>query len=213
MTKYFIDTEFVDTGREIDLISIGIAVEDGRELYLQSVEFDIDKADPWVVENVMPHLALCPHMKEHTGPYNDISNDLLMHNKGQCTFERPIQSIAGFQDPNWAGQLIIGAHTDCFWRTRTQIRDEIQNLIRYSNYGGPPEFIGWCAGYDFVVLCQLFGGMMALPQGWPHYIIDIQQILDERGISDDQLPQQAGTAHNALEDARHIERLWEYLHD
>ncbi len=36
MVKYFIDSEFVDDGRTIDLISIGIVAEDGRELYFSN---------------------------------------------------------------------------------------------------------------------------------------------------------------------------------
>ncbi len=38
--RYWYDTEFIEDGKTIDLISIGIVAEDGRELYLQSVEFD-----------------------------------------------------------------------------------------------------------------------------------------------------------------------------
>ncbi len=54
--RYFIDTEFVEDGYTIDLISIGIVCEDGRELYMQSAEFDAAKANEWVKENVLPHL-------------------------------------------------------------------------------------------------------------------------------------------------------------
>jgi hypothetical protein len=54
--KYFLDTEFVDDGRTIDLISIGIVAEDGREYYAQSIWVDLKKASPWVLENVVPHL-------------------------------------------------------------------------------------------------------------------------------------------------------------
>jgi len=31
--KYFYDTEFIDNGHTIELISIGVAAEDGREYY------------------------------------------------------------------------------------------------------------------------------------------------------------------------------------
>ncbi len=65
--------------------------------------------------------------------------------------------------------------------------------------------------YDFVALCQLFGTMMDLPKGYPHYIRDLQHVLDVRGISDDDLPKQYGYAHNALDDARHIKKLCEYV--
>lgn len=59
MTRFYIDTEFIEDGKTIDLISIGIVREDGRELYLQSVEFDPVKASGWVRENVLSHLKVC----------------------------------------------------------------------------------------------------------------------------------------------------------
>lgn len=59
MSRFYIDCEFIDTGSTIDLISIGIVCNDGRELYLQSVEFDPEDANDWVKENVFPHLLYC----------------------------------------------------------------------------------------------------------------------------------------------------------
>jgi hypothetical protein len=58
MTRYWYDTEFVEDGRTIDLVSIGIVAEDGRELYAVSSEFDQGKllANPWLVANVWPSL-------------------------------------------------------------------------------------------------------------------------------------------------------------
>lgn len=56
--KYFIDTEFIDDDetRTVDLISIGIVCEDGRELYLVSNEFDEAKCDDWLKDNVLKQL-------------------------------------------------------------------------------------------------------------------------------------------------------------
>lgn len=61
MAKYFIDTEFIEGfykplfGKKrhfIDLISIGIVCDDGREYYAISKEFNVSDADEWVKENV-----------------------------------------------------------------------------------------------------------------------------------------------------------------
>ena len=46
--RYFYDTEFIDNGRTIELISIGVAAEDGREYYAISTEFDPEQAGRWV---------------------------------------------------------------------------------------------------------------------------------------------------------------------
>jgi hypothetical protein len=54
--RYFYDTEFIDNGRIIDLISIGVAAEDGREYYAVSSEFDERTAGRWVRANVLPKL-------------------------------------------------------------------------------------------------------------------------------------------------------------
>lgn len=55
--RIFLDTEFVDDGFTIDLISIGLVAEDGGELYMENGECDLSKASPWVKENVIPHLT------------------------------------------------------------------------------------------------------------------------------------------------------------
>ncbi len=54
--RYFYDTEFIDNGRIIDLISIGVVAEDGREFYAVSTEFDPESAGRWVRSHVLPKL-------------------------------------------------------------------------------------------------------------------------------------------------------------
>jgi hypothetical protein len=56
--KYFFDTEFYEDGKTIELISIGIVCDDGRELYLENNEFDWTRvpSDHWLYVNVRPIL-------------------------------------------------------------------------------------------------------------------------------------------------------------
>ncbi len=54
--RYFYDTEFIEDGETIDLISIGVVAEDGREFYAVSKEFDASKAGDWVRRNVLNQL-------------------------------------------------------------------------------------------------------------------------------------------------------------
>lgn len=58
--KYFIDTEFIESGptKPIQLISIGIVTEDGREFYEISSEFNSRDASDWVRENVLANLEV-----------------------------------------------------------------------------------------------------------------------------------------------------------
>jgi hypothetical protein len=54
--RVFFDTEFIEDGRTIDLISIGMVREDGTAYYAESAECDLSRASPWVRENVLPQL-------------------------------------------------------------------------------------------------------------------------------------------------------------
>src|SRR5262245_10433135 len=54
--RYFYDCEFIEDGRTIELVSIGVAAEDGREFYAVSNEFDPSTAGKWVRANVLPKL-------------------------------------------------------------------------------------------------------------------------------------------------------------
>lgn len=55
--RYFIDQEFMEDGKTIELISIGIVAEDGRELYEISSDFEEWKCDDWLKVNVLPLLG------------------------------------------------------------------------------------------------------------------------------------------------------------
>jgi hypothetical protein len=55
--RFWFDTEFIEDGRTIDLISIGVVSEDGRTFYAEIEECDLTKANDWVKENVLPHLT------------------------------------------------------------------------------------------------------------------------------------------------------------
>jgi hypothetical protein len=135
--RVYLDTEFIEDGRTIDLLSIGVVRDDGATYYAEPVEADRSRASEWVRENVLPNL---------TGPV----------------------------------------------KPRTAIADELVEFV-----GESPEFWAWYADYDWVALCQLFGTMMDLPDGWPMYCRDFKQVCDERGLD----VQQDDSVHNALGDA------------
>ena len=54
--KVWFDTEFIEDGKTIDLISIGIIAEDGRSYYAENAECDLSRASAWVAENVVTYL-------------------------------------------------------------------------------------------------------------------------------------------------------------
>lgn len=55
--RYFVDCEFIEDGHTIDLLSIAVCCEDGREWYAENGQADPSKANPWVQENVLPYLS------------------------------------------------------------------------------------------------------------------------------------------------------------
>jgi hypothetical protein len=183
--EYFYDTEFIEDGKTIDLISIGIVSSDGREYYAQSCEYDPRKANDWVRENVLRHIVFCPNYSDLTD-----SQPFLHYRNGQCL--------------NADYSLL----NECPWRTRNRIHHEIVAFLDPDQYG-KPELWGYYSAYDHVAFCQLFGTMMDLPKGFPMYTKDLKQWCDELGSPE--LPKQEVTEHNALEDARWNKSVYDFL--
>jgi len=55
--RVWFDTEFIEDGRTIDLISIGMVRQDGALYYAEVEETDMSRASSWVRENVLPRLT------------------------------------------------------------------------------------------------------------------------------------------------------------
>lgn len=59
--RIFYDTEFLEDGHTLSLISIGMVREDGKELYLinESIDQERLKSHPWLMKHVVkPHLPI-----------------------------------------------------------------------------------------------------------------------------------------------------------
>ena len=55
--RIWFDTEFIEDGKTIDLLSIGMVREDGATFYAEPEETDRTRAGDWVKQNVIPHLS------------------------------------------------------------------------------------------------------------------------------------------------------------
>lgn len=161
MAKYFLDTEFIEEPGTIQLISIGVVTDDGREYYAQSTTTNLSTVNPWVRENVLPKLK----------PYGD-----------PC------------------------------WKTKGQIRAE---LVAFFAGDPAPEVYGWYADYDWVIFCWTFAGKMSdLPEYMPKYCRDIKQIIDEMGVSKEEIGAPVSPPeyeHNALGDAWWNKAMYERI--
>lgn len=151
--KYFLDTEFIENGSTIDLVSIGIVREDGENLYLQNREAKWENASDFVARHVLPQLA-----------------DFDLGRRA------PTCVPADHSQDRLGGACQNGAL--CPWRTRRGIRDSVFFFVLPSH---KPEFWSYYASYDWVAFCQLFGAMVNLPKSWPMYCRDIKQWCDELG--------------------------------
>jgi hypothetical protein len=69
--RYFLDTEFVEQPNTIELISIGLVAEDGREFYAINQEANLNNADQWVKDNVLTS------MPEYSPFRNDLKNGII----------------------------------------------------------------------------------------------------------------------------------------
>ena len=72
--KYWFDTEFIDNGNTLELISLGIISEDGRTYYAENHQCKLDTACEWVKENVIKQLGLLENRKSR----EQIKQDLII---------------------------------------------------------------------------------------------------------------------------------------
>lgn len=206
--KYFIDTEFLEgtqtkrvlgfnarqTKPTIDLISIGIVAEDGREYYAISKEFNLKEAwNRWqkkLVDYGEPYQIKLEIVKEYWLRENVLKpiyeelhrKEMGMYYKMQEANVVPAIPIIGFTYSNLK-KLIKK-----YGKTNAQIAEEVKEFVYNQTpedkYNGTdrsrPEFYGYYADYDWVVFCWLFGTMMNLPTGFPMYCNDLKQDLANR---------------------------------
>lgn len=195
--RFFLDTEFIEAGaaQPIDLISIGLICEDGREFYAVNEDCDWSKANPWVRENVLLPMgiedldggkwSIGPEESQYCMSRDQIALEILM-------FVKPYNPSLAF---NFDGAFPKNS--------------EIYRYLHGLKMPERPEFWGYYSSYDWAVFAQIFGTMMDLPKDFPMYCQDIKQWCDQLG--NPKLPEQGKGEHNALADARWNKKAWEFL--
>lgn len=189
--KIWYDTEFLDDGKTIELISIGMVAEDGREFYAVTEDVaagalhDRVLHHPWLMKNVVPHLPL----------------------RSRYAGEKTHQYYA----PGTTGRSFFHVDLDDnVVMPRRMIRNGVRDFLRGDDESDPVELWAWYAAYDHVVLAQLWGPMSNLPAGVPMWTNDLRQEVHRLGYPQE-LPVQATGHHNALDDARHVRVMHEHL--
>lgn len=77
--------------------------------------------------------------------------------------------------------------------------------------GVSPSFWAYYASYDWVVFCQLFGGMLRLPPRWPKFCMDLKQYMVAKRIPE--LPKQLSQEHHALNDAVWLRDSYRFVYE
>lgn len=179
--KIFYDTEFLENGETIRLISIGMIREDGKTLYrvVNDPKLMIDTWNhAWLRKNVIPSLPLACIYPEHD--IDDSYKDLVVWESHHPHY--------GCVKPRW----------------------EIEQAVKDFVLDTPnPELWAYYSAYDHVALCQLFGRMIDLPTGFPMYTNDLKSEIARLG--NPRVPEQATGLHNALSDAIWNKETYKYL--
>lgn len=237
--KYFIDTEFIEgkqrirktwlealtatkklTEPTIDLISIGIVAEDGREYYAISKDFNLREAwnRDWIRENVLKPIELelfKTHSKTNVGHKNiEGKGDYkafkwMLENYGKSN-KQIVKEIEEFCKP-----IVIKEEP-----YDLQVNKAVFNMVKKTVDTGV-DFYGYYSSYDWVAFCWLFNKMIELPKGYNWVCNDLKQWQDrlEEAMKVDwnkkfkELPNypKKSNEHNALADARWNFELYKFL--
>lgn len=185
MTDIFYDTEFLDDGKTIELISIGIV---GPDKIYYAVNSDIKYGDlyerisrhKFLIDNVVPKLPLI---------------------KG---------GVTKFESRNIWTLNTKSTEVKPHWVIANEVRDFLQS---YKNVNLWADY----AAYDHVVLAQLFGPTVDLPEGIPMYTNDFQMLLRLACISESDIPMyleyegHKSMRHHALYDAHELAYKYRYV--
>ncbi len=169
---YFFDTEFFDRGPEypIQLISIGMVSEEGREFYAENSDVQLDSLNPWLKANVVPYLD-----------------------------RYKLNALDNARPSFGESKAFIGPHSSIG-----------QQILKFIGMDTKPKFWAHFADHDWVLFCQLFGGMMKLPPTFPNICRDLMQEKMRLKIGHPAI-YGCGPQHNALADARWNKAFFEYM--
>jgi 3' exoribonuclease, RNase T-like len=184
--KVFYDFEFLEDGRTITPISVGMVDDEGREYYAVNGDAPLRRAwwspwrktrierHPWLMSNVVPHLPR---------PHGDWINHM------------PRSWLIDYTDPAV--------------KPLATIAYEVHDYLVCHQPVDDLELWAWYGAFDHVSLAWLWGPMSELPPGIPMYTNDIRQ--EAQRLGNPRMPVQDVGVHNALADARHNKVRWDYL--
>ncbi|MEH1808435.1 3'-5' exoribonuclease domain-containing protein [Nostoc sp.] len=190
-TKYFIDTEFIDDGRTIDLISIGIVCQDGHEYYAISTEFDPNRASQWVRDNVLAKLP-----PRHVNPVYE-SPRIREESRAWKSRSQIRQEILKFitEPPE-----LWGYYSAYDFVAFSQLMSSTESKNNQNSF---LNLFGLLRSKKHNPMVENY------PSGYPYYCNDIKQWCKQLG--NPRLPEEGLGEHHALIDAKWVKAAWEFL--
>lgn len=176
--RYFYDCEFLEDGRTIELISIGIVGDDGRTYYAVNADMPLDriKGHDWLVRNVLPGLPI----REWASLDRYVSHPA-------NTYPRPSIELV---DLDWSDTVV---------KPHWVIANEVRDFLSPTHDPLDTELWAYYGAYDHVALCQLWGSMVQRPAGLPMITHELVDRWERAGRPE---KPEKGVQHHALHDAR-----------
>lgn len=182
--QVFYDTEFLENGKTIKLISIGMTRLESAEkdehgqwhfewdsYYAVNVDAPWEKIheDDFLKQQVVPHLPL-----RNPVPDGELS---------------PVQLIVN----SWYNTRDVIDRTHADVKPKWVIANEVRDWLRKYDVADRGELQLWAdySAYDHVLLAQLWGKMLDLPSRIPMRTNDLRQFLDAAMINEDEVGQYA----------------------
>lgn len=110
----------------------------------------------------------------------------------------------------WVAENVIPRlEVEGFSAERKIRRDIMYEILGFIGNAYIPKFYAYFASHDWVMLCDIFGGMMKLPSDYPMIVRDLKYASMMLGIN---MYQPEDDAHNALDDARWLRDQYNRIH-
>lgn len=218
--NYYYDTEFLEGTQKtwkgeslptIDLISIGIVAEDGREYYAISKDFNLKEAWNRYDEVVNKQYPMGPEYNRvywiRENVLRPIYLELLEKEFGYGYSKHEFYKSSAFKI-EYKDYIQLNALIKKYGKSNKQIAQEVKEFIYYKFKQDNPvlfsdnwypkdiNLYGYYSAYDHVTFCWLYGKMIDLPTGFPMYTIDLKQILDEKVSNMEFKKQKSGTIND-----------------
>lgn len=201
----------------LSLISIGIVAEDGREYSAISNEFNPKYANDFVWKNVFPHIIkdfVAKNGMMKLREFDPIDNIRDIQYQIGKSGKEIAKEVFEFLNPALKSETEAIKEQIKFGVGLTRYFEDHNCKIVKNIFYAQPEFYAYYSHWDWVLFSGLFGSFETLPPGIPFYCMDLKQMMQERGLTEEwkdlicPLPE---GEHSAIIDARWAKNLYDEI--